>query len=418
MTGNGARDGQVRSVRVGERYDTREALKNAKEQAARRGFDRFLIVDCDAHHYETESWADIIGYIDDPVIRQEALGGVTRVTGQTPLLPGQLGNQDLAGRVVRYGMRRLEEWRDEGDQRDTVIVKRAMRMMGIDYQIVFPTPMLNLGLHPVPSVEVALARAYTRWMSEHMLAGNDGIRTMVYLPFNDPEASVKMVEDFGDSPGVVGFMVTSVRYKPVWHNDYAPLYRAIEETGKPLGFHAAFNWVGDRMFEQLNRFLSVHALAFSFFNVVHLTNWVVNGLPERFPKLKVLWIESGLAWVPFVMQRLDHEFVLRSSECPLLQRKPSEYIREMYFTSQPLEVPDDPSVLAATFEMINAPQQLLYASDYPHWDFDVPARIYDLPFLGEQAKRNILGANAARLFGLHDPYEPITPSSQGSTTAR
>lgn len=50
--------------------------------------------------------------------------------------------------------------------------------------------------------------------------------------------------------------------------------------------------------------------------------------------------------------------------------------------------------------MINAEPQLLYASDYPHWDMDLPSVIYDLPFLSEQAKRNILGQNARRLFTL------------------
>ena len=45
--------------------------------------------------------------------------------------------------------------------------------------------------------------------------------------------------------------------------------------------------------------------------MVHLTNWIINGLPERFPKLKVIWIESGLAWLPFMMQRLDHEYLMR-----------------------------------------------------------------------------------------------------------
>ena len=54
----------------------------------------------------------------------------------------------------------------------------------------------------------------------------------------------------------------------------------------------------------MNRFISVHALGFVFYNMVHLTNWIINGLPERFPKLKLMWIESGLAWVPFMMQRL------------------------------------------------------------------------------------------------------------------
>jgi len=52
--------------------------------------------------------------------------------------------------------------------------------------------------------------------------------------------------------------------------------------------------------------------------------------------------------------------------------------------------------------MINAETQLCWSSDYPHWDFDLPSVIYDQPFLSEQAKRNILGGNAARLLGL-DP---------------
>ena len=68
--------------------------------------------------------------------------------------------------------------------------------------------------------------------------------------------------------------------------------------------------------------------------------------------------------------------------------------------SQPMEIPDDLSILEATFKMIKADTQLLWSSDYPHWDFDLPSVIYDLPFLKEQAKRNILGANAARLFNL------------------
>jgi predicted TIM-barrel fold metal-dependent hydrolase len=79
---------------------------------------------------------------------------------------------------------------------------------------------------------------------------------------------------------------------------------------------------------------------------------------------------------------------------------PSEYIREMYFSSQPMETGDDLRPLEMTFDVINARTQLLYSSDYPHWDFDLPSRIYDLPFLDEETKRAILGGNACRLFGL------------------
>ena len=68
-----------------------------------------------------------------------------------------------------------------------------------------------------------------------------------------------------------------------------------------------------------------------------------------------------------------------------------------------MEMVNNREALELTFKMINAETQLLYSSDYPHWDMDLPSTIYDLPFLSEQGKRNILGGNAKRLFNL----EPI-----------
>jgi uncharacterized protein len=395
---------EARSVRLGEHFDTRDALRNARRQADERNFDTMLIVDADAHHYETESWREITEYLEDPVMRHlSQSSGMGRLNGsQSPLLPPQIGNQDIAGRLPRYPYRYLET-APPSEHRDTLIVRRAMEAMGIDFQILFPTPMLALGMHPIPEVEVGVSRAYARWITERVCAHNPSIKTMLYLPFNEPDACLRIVEEFGDAPGVVGFMVTSVRYRPVHHNSYMRLYGAIQERGLPLGFHAGYTWA-DRSMEQLNKFLSVHALGFAYFNMVHMTNWIVNGLPERFPGLDVVWIESGLAWLPFLMQRLDSEYMLRSSEAPLLKRLPSEYMREMYYTTQPMEHTGNQRALEVTFEMIDAANQLMFSSDYPHWDFDVPSLIYDLPFLDEPAKRAILGTNAQRLFKL-DPIE-------------
>jgi uncharacterized protein len=226
---------------------------------------------------------------------------------------------------------------------------------------------------------------------------------MLYLPFNTPKAAEAMVRRFLGASGVVGFLVTSTRYQPVHANEYMRLYSILEETGMPIGFHAHHNW-NNEYTRQLNRFLSMHAISFVLSNMVHLTNWVINGLPERFPRLKVLWIESGLAWVPFLMQRLDHEYLMRVSEAPLLKRLPSEYIRDMFFTMQPMER-TNLKLLEGTFEAIQADTQLLYSSDWPHWDFDVPARLFDLPFLDDRAKRNILGYNASRVFNLPIPAQ-------------
>ena len=380
---------------------TGEMLAHAARQSRDKGLDDVLVIDVDAHHFETSSWAQVVEYIEDPVWRHIAKS-FERPDGTNP---GALSNyqpgynfQNVAGRIPHSGGLRGEVIDDTSVHRDVVLARRGMDALAIDYQVIFPTPMLGLGLHPSSEQEVALAFAYNRWLTQEVLPGDRRLTTMIYLPFSDPDASLRTVEDFAGNPGVSGFNVTSVRYKPVHHNQYMKVYAAIEEAGMPLGFHAGPTW-DDQWMRQVDRFIGVHALSFVLCNMVHLTNWVLHGMQERFPNLPVVWIESGLAWVPFMMQRLDSEYLMRSSEAPLLKKLPSEYIQDMYFTSQPMET-HNKELLGSTLKAINAGTQLLYASDWPHWDFDSPSTIWDLPILSEEEKRNILGGNANRIFNL------------------
>jgi len=384
--------------------DTRDVLAHAAKQVERKGFDKFLIVDVDAHVNETAFWSEIVERIDSDVYQQMAKSFRDRVGSPPGLLNSQPGllYQDVYGRIP-HQQSQQEVVEDTDVHRQVALTRRAMDSMGIDTMVVFPTPMLTLGTHPQPEVEVELAHAFNRWLTEEVLPEEPRLKGLLYLPFNTPEACPKIIEDFTGKPGVIGFTVTSTRDKAVHHNAYMRTYAMLQERGMPITFHAGFNW-NDGSMAQLNRFLSMHALSFVHCNLIHMTNWVINGLPERFPDLDVLWLESGLAWLPYLMQRLDTEYMMRSSEAPLLKRKPSEYIKEMYFSSQPLES-HHPKLMEATFEAINAETQLLWCSDWPHWDFDGPSVIWDLPFLSEKAKKKILGENAAKLFNLENPYE-------------
>ncbi len=388
------------------RTDTRDYLARARRDAERKGYADWLVVDIDAHHVESVSWAEVTEYIEDPVVRHQAVMYQRERVGAPPYgLNGDLGlrYQDVGGRIPHQSDRR-EAVADTDVHRDVALTRRAMHSLAVDYMVLFPTPMLFLGMHPQTDMEVFLSRAYNRWLVERVVSGDPGIVSLAVLPFNTPEAALRTVEEFADTPGVIGFCVTSTRYKPVHANEYMKLYRAIEETGKPIAFHAGYHWQ-DPSLATCNTFLGMHALGFAWCNIVHMTNWVLNGIPERFPNLKSLWVESGLAWVPFLMQRLDDQYLMRQSEAPLLKRLPSEYMSSnCWYTCQPMEK-GNLKALECTFEMIRAESQLLYASDWPHFDFDTPAVIHDLPFLDERARRNILGLNAARLFDL-DPAGP------------
>jgi predicted TIM-barrel fold metal-dependent hydrolase len=399
---NGVNTAKEHSVQqITTRTDSREILANARRDIARYNLEDYFIVDLDAHHVEFDSWGEILDRLENPVLRYNA----KTMTEDWPNARNVAFSnhsvgmtfQDVFGRIPHQA--ELGEFVEKTEEhRDLTLVRRAMDSMGINMQIVFPQPMLEMGLHPEGDIATAMMFAYNRWFTETILPREKRVKTLLSLPFHDPDACMKMISEFGETPGVVGFMIASQRHEGVHKNAYMRVYRELEARGLPLAFHAGPSW-GDTMTSTMNRFLSAHAMSFVTCNMTHMTNWVINGLPERFPKLKLIWIESGLAWVPFMMQRLDHEYLMRQSDAPLLKRLPSEYIAEMYFTSQPLEV-TIPHMLEATFKAVHAETQLMYSSDWPHWDFDVPAQIAGLPFLSEQAKRNILGETARKLFRL------------------
>jgi predicted TIM-barrel fold metal-dependent hydrolase len=374
-------------------------LDNAEQSALKRGLYDFPIVDSDCHYMLTPM-DKLAEFVEEPW-KSRLMEGMRGA--RYHLVPRDLGDRTQAGRMMSMPLYMAKE-KPEGEKLPKEIyplVESSMKM-GIDYSVVFPTDLLTLGLNPQHDLEKTIAFAYARWMTEEILPYDDSLRVMLYLPFSDPEACIEIIKEFGDKKGVVGFMVTSLRYHPVYHNCYMPVYKLLEEKGLTLGFHTVSYWM-ERPFQQFNRFLSAHAIGFPLYNMIQLTNLIINGIPERFPDLKFMFIEAGLAWIPFMMLRLDTDYIYRSSDAPLLTKKPSEYINNFYFTTQPLEHTTNTDYLEACFKMFDAESQLLYASDYPHQDFDTPASIYDLKFLSEKGKRKILGENAIKLFDIKNP---------------
>ncbi|MEI9811836.1 MAG: hypothetical protein WDO18_03810 [Acidobacteriota bacterium] len=119
----------------------------------------------------------------------------------------------------------------DGKHRDLTLFRRAIDSMGIDVQVVFPQPMLEIGLHPNPEMETQLMFAYNRWFSSRILGHDPRIKSLLALPFNSPEACLRTIREFGEKPGVVGFIITGQRTNGVFKNEYMPVYRELEEPG-------------------------------------------------------------------------------------------------------------------------------------------------------------------------------------------
>jgi len=150
----------------------------------------------------------------------------------------------------------------------------------------------------------------------------------------------------------------------------------------------------------LSTFAEVHSYAFPVGILLQFTSIVCQGLPVRFPKLKLAFLEIGATWLPYYLDRLDEHWEKRGEiEMPLLKKKPSDLVREskLYFSVEPGE-----SQLVATVDYVGA-DHFLYASDIPHWDNEFPHNLNDLrghKQLSNEAKEKILYKNATELFAL------------------
>ncbi len=399
-----------KSTQLPRLRNVRGGLDNAVRQAQERKLDSMLIIDADCHQrepftlfmdYLPEQWKKVVDERNVPYAREE-----------DPFLSGR--DQGI-GKLSRGDVSRSATWRYNGERikrpesdyiskpqtpEDLVdMFARRMHDIGIKKSVVLPTSMLSLGFDPRLDFEVAIASAYVDYMKEHFLGKYPEILTMIYGPCNSPKGTAELIDRTGSERGIVGLMITAGRLTLGGDESWDPIFEAAERKSLPICFHGVPNLGGP--FADFDKFISIHALSFPFHLMVQLTSVVMAGIPERFPKLKFAFMEGGVSWVPWIMHRLDSEYIMRRNEAPVLKDLPSEYIRKFYFTSQPLERPANIDEQEQIFEMFDAENHLMYASDYPHWDFDTPSVIYDLPFLSRTAKKKILGENAEKFFKMN-----------------
>ena len=110
--------------------------------------------------------------------------------------------------------------------------------------------------------------------------------------------------------------------------------------------------------------------------MAHVASLIAHGVCEKWPTLKFVLVECGVAWLAPILWRLDADYKALRKETPWLKRLPSEYARDhIRLSTQPLEQPKNKEHLWQILEAIDGRYTLLYASDYPHWDFDDPTQI-------------------------------------------
>ena len=244
----------------------------------------------------------------------------------------------------------------------------------------------------------AMAHAVNEWQLEEWTRKEPRLRASVVVPYDDGPASAREIALRANDPNFCQVLMMSRTAEPAGKSRYWPIYEAAEAAGLPVAYHA-FGYSGWAMTNGgwpsfYTEEVSEHAISAQN----QLASLVVEGVFERFPKLKVVLIECGFGWVPNVAWRLDNHWKQLRSEVPHLKLKPSEYIkRNVWVSTQPMEEPERPEHILDIMEWIGW-DKILFASDYPHWDFDDPLLALSGAINAEK-RRDIYGGNAIKLYG-------------------
>ncbi|MGI8796998.1 MAG: amidohydrolase family protein [Acidimicrobiia bacterium] len=295
----------------------------------------------------------------------------------------------------------------------------------IAQSVLYPTMLLGIaGLHDVDFAE-AQCRAYNDWLSAHVQEGAGRIFGVAIVPQQDVERAAAEIRRVAGKPGIVGVMLRpnpTEGWKPMNHEAYDPLWRAASDTGLPVGLHpflvpdlpgacsglriarlgTSSMPTGDAGADSgIDNVYFTQAISNPFDMMNTMAFLLAGGVCERFPDLKIVFLEANGGWIVPWLERLDHHYEIFSWDVPWLKRAPSDYFRRQCWIS----FDPDESTLAFT---ANSPfvgaDRIVWASDYPHPDAKFPGVTEELSEamngLSAEQQAQIAGGSCRALYGI------------------
>jgi hypothetical protein len=336
--------------------------------------ETWKVIDADGHAMD---YAEIYDeYMEEPYVLRRTGAGPNVPAGTW--YPVEAYNRNMDRTLGKPGRDLQERLRD-------------MALMQIDMAVLYPTTGLFIARVKEKGYAAALARAYNNWIADQCKQSSQ-LKAVALLPVTTPEDCAAELNRAVTKLGMVGAMLAvSGLPRSLADAAYFPLYEEAQRLNVPLAVHASG---GDEFgSELLPSFIATHTCGHPFPVLRQLTAMVFEGIPERFPRLTLGFVEIGCGWLPYWMERMDEEYEKRAREAPLLQARPSAYLTEgrIYYSCEP-----DEKMVGTVVDLIGA-DRIMYASDYPHWDMTYPesaALLMKRQDLSEDAKRKILSENA------------------------
>ena len=291
-----------------------------------------------------------------------------------------------------------------------------MDQTGIECTVVYPTFGLSVGRLVSPEWAIVACRAYNSWLYEKFLNASPRIKGMALIPIQDVEGAVEELHRAVRELGMLGAMLPSNGEGLRDHlgsKIYWPIYEEAEKLGCSLAVHVgSLHHFG---MDSFSTYYPVHALGHPYGLMVQALAMLCHGVFERFPGLRVAFLEGGATWVPFVMDRLDRSYHEGHQQVgldgkplvgPRVGEKASEHFRR-HVREGRIFVGFDCDDEGLGYSVKRAGREpFLFGSDFPHEIFDAEvcrSEIEELlgrEDLTEKDKEAVLGGNASRFYGI------------------
>jgi len=319
----------------------------------------------------------------DTDVHQDLVGGQTNLLPYMdpvwhPFVEAELG---FAARGWHnMGSGRMDDHVNEADNTcagdPDWVVDKLIKRYKIDYGILTGT-MIGVGIQHNPRFLAALTSAYNQYFLDHWVAEYDCFKGSIVVTGQDAEAAAKEIRRLGNETGMVQVLMSSAARIPYGQQNYWPIYEAACDFDLPVAIHVGAEGTGianpPTSVGYPSTYLEFHS-DHSQTMMGHCVSMLADGVFEEFPNLRFGFIEGGVIWAPHIIGRLDRTYRALKAEVPWLKQLPSEYfVGRLFWSTQPIEEPtDDPRHLLHLLEMMRADRTVVFATDYPHWDFDNP----------------------------------------------
>jgi predicted TIM-barrel fold metal-dependent hydrolase len=264
------------------------------------------------------------------------------------------------------------DWRDDkGRAATTVESVRSHVFDGLGADVAILNSLYGVQLVLNEDMALAFTRAVNDWVRAEWLDRDPRLRASIVLPMHNVEHAVDELERCASDRRFVQAMTLVGTETPLGRRHMWPLYAKLEKLGMPLGVHAGSSYRNPVTSLGWPTYYMEDYTAQAQGFQSQLGSLITEGAFAKHPGLKVVLMESGVTWLPAFMWRLSKFWRGLRFEVPWVDRPPLDIVRDQVrLTMQPLDAPDDPDIVAKLVDQFKSDDMLLFASDYPHWQFD------------------------------------------------